>query len=79
MDPMTFEEKKRVLMQILSSEILEEGTPFDDATDLHEAGLDSMATMQLVIRIEQQFGVQIPASQLTRENLSTVSNLALII
>jgi len=79
MDPSTTEEKKRVLMQILSSEILEEGTQITDSTDLHEAGLDSMATMQLLIRIEQQFGVQIPASKLTRENLSTVSNLVRII
>lgn len=79
MNPMTFEEKKRVLMQILSKEILEDGTPIDDETDLHEAGLDSMATMQLLIRIEQQFGVQIAASQLTRDNLSSISNLARII
>lgn len=79
MNPMTFEEKKRVLIQILSNEILEDGTQIDEADDLHEAGLDSMATMQLLIRIEQQFGVQIPASQLTRENLSTISNLARII
>jgi acyl carrier protein len=79
MNPMTFEDKKRVLIQILSNEILEDGTQIDEAADLHEAGLDSMATMQLLIRIEQQFGVQIPASQLTRENLSTISNLARII
>jgi acyl carrier protein len=79
MDTNTLEEKKQILMQILSTEILEEGTPLDDSTDLHEAGLDSMATMQLLIRIEQRFGVQIPSSKLTRENLSTVSNLALII
>jgi acyl carrier protein len=79
MDTMTLEEKKQVLMKILSSEILEEDTQLDDTTDLHEAGLDSMATMQLLIRIEQRFGVQIPSSKLTKENLSNVSNLALII
>ena len=79
MDPITPEEKKRVLLQILSSEILEEGTRIDENTDLHEAGLDSMATMQLLIRIEQRFGTQIPASKLTKENLSTVNNLARII
>ena len=79
MDSITPEEKKRVLLQILSSEILEEGTRIDENTDLHEAGLDSMATMQLLIRIEQRFGTQIPASKLTKENLSTVNNLARII
>ena len=79
MDSMTLEEKKSILIQILSNEILEEGTPIDDATDLHESGLDSMATMQLLIRIEQKFGVQIPAAQLTKANLSTVGNLARIV
>jgi acyl carrier protein len=79
MDSNNPEEKKRVLIKILSSEILEEGTLIDENTDLHEAGLDSMATMQLLIRIEQQFGVQIPASKLTKENLSTINNLAQII
>ena len=79
MDTMTLDEKKRVLIQILSTEILEEGTQLDDTTDLHGAGLDSMSTMQLLIRIEQRFGVQIPSDKLTKENLSTVSNLALVI
>jgi acyl carrier protein len=79
MDPITPEEKKRVLLHILSSEILEEGTWIDEHSDLHEAGLDSMATMQVLIRIEQRFGTQIPASKLTRENLSSVNNLARII
>ena len=43
------------------------------------AGLDSMATMQLVIRIEQNFGLKLPAGKITKENFSTVAALARII
>jgi acyl carrier protein len=79
MDSISPDDKKRILIQILSNEILEEQTLIDENTNLYEVGLDSMATMQLLIRIEQRIGVQIPSSKLTKENLSTVSNLALII
>ncbi len=69
-------EKTKKLLDIISGEILEVGPDFNTRTNLHEAGLDSMATMQLLIKIEQAFGVQLAASKLTKENLSTVENLA---
>jgi acyl carrier protein len=69
-------EKTKKLLEIISGEILEVGPDFNAHTDLHESGLDSMATMQLLIKIEQAFGVQLAASKLTKENLSTVGNLA---
>lgn len=72
-------EKKKKLIEIISAEILETGPDFDEHTNLYDAGLDSMATMQLLIRIEQHFGVQLPASKLTKENLSTIEDLARII
>lgn len=69
-------EKTKKLLDIISGEILEVGPDFNAQSNLHEAGLDSMATMQLLIKIEQSFGVQLAASKLTKENLSTVENLA---
>ncbi|MCX6975641.1 MAG: acyl carrier protein [Verrucomicrobia bacterium] len=69
-------EKTKKLLEIISGEILEVGPDFNAHTNLHESGLDSMATMQLLIKIEQAFGVQLAASKLTKENLSTVENLA---
>ena len=76
MDSAESSEKTKKLLDIISSDILEVGPDFNAHTNLHEAGLDSMATMQLLIKIEQAFGVQLAASKLTKENLSTVGNLA---
>lgn len=61
------------LFEILSREILENRTDLDERTDLFEAGMDSLGTMQLLVRIEQRFGIQLPAADLTRENASTVA------
>ena len=47
--------------------------------DLFEAGLDSMAIMQLLLLIEENFGVDIPASELSRENFSTAKAIAQLI
>ena len=72
-------DKIQRLKDIISGEILEVGPEFDEHSNLYDAGLDSMATMQLLVKIEQTFGVQLPASKLTKENLSTISKLASII
>ncbi len=80
MNPMApldnLKEKQEKLLEIISTEILETGADFDEHTDLYGAGLDSMATMQLVIRIEQNFSVKLPANKITKENFSTVTALA---
>lgn len=72
-------EKETKLLEIISTEILEIDPDFNEHTDLYAAGLDSMATMQLVIRIEQNFGIKLPANKITKENFSTISSLALIL
>jgi acyl carrier protein len=63
------------LLEILSTEILENTPDLDERTDLFEAGMDSLGTMQLLVRIEQRFGLQLPAAMLTKENASTVTGL----
>jgi len=73
------ETMRSILLEILSTEILESVAGLDSSTDLFEAGMDSLGTMQLLVRIEQRFGVQLPASGLTRENSSTVSALVALI
>jgi acyl carrier protein len=69
-------EKKKKLIELISTEILEVGPGFDENSDLFEAGLDSMAIMQLLIQIETHFGVQLRVAQLTRANFSTVRQIA---
>lgn len=60
------------LLEVLSREILENIPDLDERTNLFDAGMDSLGTMQLLVRIEQRFGIQLPAVRLTRENASTV-------
>lgn len=67
--------KKALLLHIITTEVLEVDSDFNEHSNLFDAGLDSMATMQLLIKIEQHFGIQLPASQLTKENFSTLSDL----
>ena len=44
--------------------------------DLFEAGLDSMAVMQLIVLVEERFGVVLGAADASREVLGTPARLA---
>jgi len=79
MDIVSQSDKINRLKEIITGDILEAGDDFNEFSNLYDAGLDSMATMQLLIKIEQAFGVQIAASKLTKENLATIDNLARLI
>jgi len=69
-------DKTRKLIQVISTDILAVDGELDENTDLFDAGMDSMAIMQLLIQIEIHFGVQLRVGQLTRENFSTVKKIA---
>jgi len=77
MDIPSQSDKINRLKEIITGDILEVGDDFNEFSNLHDAGLDSMATMQLLIKIEQTFGVS--AIKLTKENLATIDNLARLI
>jgi len=51
----------------------------EPSADLFDAGLDSMAIMQLLIFLEDRYGVEIPPEAVTRENFSTVDSLAALL
>ena len=48
----------------------------NEDSDLYESGLDSMAIMQFLILVEEEYGVALPESELTRQNFSTVRSIA---
>jgi acyl carrier protein len=54
--------------------------PLDESVtpqaDLYSEGLDSMALMQLILLLEQEFGVSIVPEDLDRENFSTLEKMA---
>ncbi len=52
---------------------------FSEDGDLLAAGLDSMAVMQLVVAVEDFFGVELAPEDLTRANLETPRSLAALI
>lgn len=64
------------LLQLVSERLLDTQPGFGPDSNLYDAGLDSMAIMQLLILIEEEFGVVLPESELTRQNFSTVHSVA---
>ena len=67
------------LVTMISERLLETRPGFDADSNLYEAGLDSMALMQLLILVEEEYGVSIPERDLTRQNFSTTRHLAQLI
>ncbi|MFJ2726034.1 acyl carrier protein [Streptomyces collinus] len=49
--------------------------PIDPARDLKEAGLDSMATIELLVRLEDAYGVEFPEETLTAATFATPAAL----
>ncbi len=70
---------EKQLVVLLRERLLETPAPFEPSTDLYSLGMDSMAIMQLLILIEEEYGVALPECALTRQNFTTVRHLARII
>lgn len=67
------------LLNIIQTEILDSEETLTPDTDLFEAGLDSMAIMQLLLHIEDQFGVALEPADLSRENFQTAPKIVALI
>ena len=65
--------------RIICADLLATGPDFQDSSDLFDAGLDSMAIMQLLLLLEEEFGSPIPVETVTRENFRTVHGVALLV
>lgn len=52
---------------------------FPEDGDLIAAGMDSMAVMQLVVAVEDRYGIELAPEDLTKENLATPVTLASLI
>lgn len=59
--------------------LLELDWDFPEEGDLFAAGLDSMAVMQLVTAVEDEYGVELGPDDLTPANLATPKTLAALI
>ncbi|MEA3209636.1 MAG: D-alanine--poly(phosphoribitol) ligase subunit 2 [Chthoniobacter sp.] len=67
------------LVTLISERLLETRPGFGADSNLYEAGLDSMALMQLLILVEEEYGVSIPEADLTKQNFSTIRHLSHLI
>lgn len=55
---------------------LEAGDPLSPDQNLGEAGLDSMPSIELLLDIEDCFGIAIPDDLLTEDSFSTLNEIA---
>jgi len=67
------------LTELVRTEILDTAEPLTPQSDLFAAGLDSMGIMQLLLAIEDKFGVAIDPADLSRENFSTGEKIATLV
>ena len=64
------------LCKYLVERVLDDATGFDAQMPLSEAGVDSFALVEMLMFSERQFGITVPESELTPENLATVAAMA---
>ena len=68
-----------VIEMLRNEGLLDLPTDASFSTDLFAAGLDSMAVMQLIVIVEERFGVVIGPADTSRELLGTPTALAELI
>jgi acyl carrier protein len=59
---------ERELLEILRRDVLATDREIGPGTDLFDLGLDSMAIMQLLLLIEDEFGIALDPTDLSRDN-----------
>jgi acyl carrier protein len=67
------------LTVLIATEILDTDQALTPQSDLFAAGLDSMGIMQLLLAIEDRFGVAIDPADLSRDNFSTAEKIAALV
>lgn len=70
------EEIANQLCVFLRENILAPQIEVTSDTALSEIGVDSFSLMELVLFIERQFGLELPAEALTPENIASVGTLS---
>jgi acyl carrier protein len=64
------------LAALISERLLELPPDFHAEANLYQAGLDSMGIMQLLLAIEDEFGILLPEADVSKRNFCTVRNLS---
>jgi acyl carrier protein len=72
-DPIAMGEQ---LYRYARTNLVDESVAFDEQTPLDVAGMDSFCILELLLFSERVFGVSVPESHLTQENLASLASLA---
>ncbi|MFI9721212.1 phosphopantetheine-binding protein [Streptomyces sp. NPDC052396] len=59
----------------LRSVLRDSGGPLDADTDLKDLGLNSIGTIELLMRLEEQYGIELPDNELNGETFATPGSL----
>lgn len=75
------DDMKRALREILAKQgrLAASIDTLSDDADLHAAGLDSLAIVNVMLAVEDRFDVEIPDADLNRVTFSSVSALAAVL
>jgi acyl carrier protein len=77
--PIANQKLKTELMELVEGHLADFGRNLNPDEDLFNAGLESMAIMQLIIQIEERHGVVIGDAHVTRDNFFSVNALAALV
>ena len=72
-DPKTIGEQ---LCRFARANLVADGANFNEHSPLAAAGIDSFSLVELLLYSERSFGIAVPESHLTHENLMSLSSLA---
>lgn len=61
------------VLELLGAQIDLKG--LSDASDLYDAGLTSFASVQLMLALEDHFGIEFPERMLNRRTFSSIANI----
>jgi acyl carrier protein len=67
------------VLSLVRDEVLQTPPGFTVASDLFDAGLDSMAIMQLLLLLEEHYGVAIPVGSVSRANFKTAQAIGALL
>ncbi|MGY1422632.1 phosphopantetheine-binding protein [Bacillus cereus] len=69
----------KIFLEIMNKHLQEELTMDTKNTDLKELGLDSLASIELLLEIEEAYNIVFPDELLTEDTFSSGDNLWMII
>ena len=67
------------LVLLIRERLLETTPDFSETSNLFDAGLDSMAIMQLLLLIEEKYGIMLSDADLSTDNFKSAQQLAILL